>query len=242
MNKFQNIIKRRIQGLLLDAQSAGEPQHNPTAGYLREKYITQFLKEMSPWGISLSSGVIFDACDHTSPALDLIAVDNSPLPAIALHEGLSMVPAEAALLIAEIKSVLTRDSLSQVATHNRFTTTLAVFATSRNLIIPTAIIALDSQLSKESVIEWMQESSSDNLVNGNTVMCCVIGKYYLSRQGREIIQWDANDENQETLSFIADFWGVLTHLSRRRRMCLTEHESESVYPHPLEGYLKNMGQ
>ena len=240
MNKFQKIIHRRISGLILDAESAGEPQHNPTAGYLREKYIIQFLKDMTPWGISLTSGILFNAKDTTSPQIDLIAVNNSALPALALYESLTMVPVEAALIAAEIKSTLTTCALNQLTKQNNIIRDFQVVAYGTNFIVPTIIVALDSELSKNRVIEWMQAKEKEKLINGNTPMCCVIGKFYLIRQGDNIMQWDANGNYQETLSFIADFWGALTNLKQIRE--IRTKPTPIGYPHPLEVYLKGLVQ
>ena len=239
MNKFQKIVNRRISSLLLDAEQAGEPHHNPTAGFLREKYIIKFLRDMTPWGVSLTSGAVFDACDTTSPQLDLIAVDNSSLPAILLSEGVSMVPVEATLLTAEIKSILTSNGLEQVKQHNQQLIQLRIVTPiSNNFIVPTIILALDSDLSKNRVIEWMQLRNNGELVNGNTTMCCVIGKFHLVRQGDNIMEWDADGNHQETLSFISDFWGGLRHLQQLRNTLF--NSSPTGYPHPLEVYLKDM--
>ncbi len=239
MNTFQRIVNRRISGLLLDAELAGEPHHNPTAGFLREKYIIKFLRDLTPWGISLTSGVVFDASDFTTSQLDLIAVDNSSLPAIGLYEGLSMVPVEAALLAAEIKSVLTSDGLEQVKQHNQqFSQSRIVLTSTSDFIVPTIILALDSNLSKKRVVEWMQLRNDGRLVNGNTVMCCVVGKFHLIRQGENVTEWDADGNHQETLSFISDFWGGLRHLQHLRNTLF--NSSPTGYPHPLEVYLKGM--
>jgi hypothetical protein len=239
MNKFQRIVNRRIQSLLLDAELAGEPRHNSTAGFLREKYIINFLRDMTPSGVSLTSGVIFDASDVVSPQLDLIAVDNSTLPAIVLHEGLSMVPVEATLLTAEIKSILTSDGLKQVTHHNQqFRRFRPAMAGNGKFIVPTIILALESDLSKTSVVEWMQSQHNDELVNGNTVICCVIGKFHLVRQGDHIQEWDSDGEYQETLSFISDFWGGLKVLQQQRHTFV--NPSLTGYPHPLEVYLKGL--
>lgn len=238
MNKFQKIIHRRIHGLVLDAQSAGEPGHNPTSGYLREKYIIQFLKDMTPWGVSLTSGVLFDATDTTSPQIDMIAVNNSSLPAIALHEGLSMVPVEAALIAAEIKSILTTEGLDQLKKQNDAVTQLQVVMFGQNPIIPTIIVALGSDLSADRVSEWMQEEIGGVFVNGNTVMCCVIGKFYLIRQLNEIKMHIADGNYIETLSFISDYWKGLSHLQKLREQSI--QAAPDGYPHPLEAYLKGM--
>jgi hypothetical protein len=239
MNKFQKIVHNRIAGLLLDAESAGGPQHNPTAGWLREKYIIQFLKDMTPWGISLTSGVLFDVRNTVSPQIDLIAVNNVALPAIALHEGLSMVPVEAALIAAEIKSSLTTDGLEQLAKFNECALQLQVVGYS-NFFLPTIMVALDSQLSKERVIEWMQTKVNGELVNRNTTMCCVVGKFHLVRQKDEIKVCDKDGHYQETMSFISDFWGALKYLQRMREVL--KSPDRNGYPHPLEAYLKGMGQ
>jgi hypothetical protein len=237
MNKFQNIVHRRIISLILDAKSAGEPQHNATAGFLREKYIVKFLEDMTPWGISLTSGVLFDAGDLVSPQLDLIVVNNSILPAIALHEQLSMVPIEAALLTAEIKSTLNSEGLNQLARHNKFFQQFKLVARPGNFLLPTIMVALDSSISKQYVIDWMQTKEDGELVNRNTAMCCVIGKFFLIRQGDNIQQTDGTEYYQQTLSFIADFWGGLMDLQRQRQAAL---QPSPGFPHPLEAYLKGM--
>jgi hypothetical protein len=244
MNKFQAIVHRRLQTLRLDAEAAGEPEHNPTAGFLREKYLTRFLRHMTPWGVSLTSGVLLDLYDRTSPQMDLIATDNSILPTIILDEGVSMVPVEATLLAIEIKTKLTTKGLSQVKQQNEWIGKTKVALKSNDpikhpIMIPTAILSLDSELSKESVIVWMKEQQGGQPINGNTVMCCAIGKWYLLRQGCEVIQKNSDEHFIETMHFISDYWGALMHLARERRDA-TSSAPSSRFPHPLEAYLKGL--
>jgi hypothetical protein len=241
MNKFQTIVHRRLQVLRLEAESAGEPEHNATAGFLREKYIGRFLRDMTPWGVSLTSGVLFDLADRTSPQMDIIATLSSVMPTIILDESLSMVPVEAALWAIEIKTKLTTDGLNQVTRQNQWLSETGVALNSpRPINLPTAILSLDSELSKETVVDWMQEQQTDKFVNGNTVMCCVIGKFHLIRQGREVRQIEPDGHYIETMHFISDYWGGLAHLARERRDATPVVCPSSPYPHPLEAYLKGL--
>lgn len=241
MNKLQKVVHRRIQALQLDAEIAGEPEHSLTAGFLREKYITKFLSDMTPREVSLTSGILFDLADRTSPQLDLIATFNSVLPTIILDEGVSMVPVEAALWAIEIKTKLKSCHLNQLETQNQWIAQTAVVVkpdkTEDQLILPTAILALDSALSIETVRQWMQAQENGKLINGNTVMCCVIGKFYLVRNGDELTPYVSNGEFIETMCFIADYWGGLRHLQKQRQKA-TSTVPPSPYPHPLEAYLK----
>jgi hypothetical protein len=86
----------------------------------------------------------------------------------------------------------------------------------------------------------------------NRAMIRGIGEWYpggkcnfrfpdLARQKDEVIEeWDADGHYQETMSFISDFWGALTYLQRKREELKSPDRNN--YPHPLEAYLKGMGQ
>lgn len=171
----------------------------------------------------------------------MIATLSSVLPTIALEEGVSMVPAEAALMTIEIKTTLTTDGLAQLSAHNQWigSTKIALRSQHPN-IIPTAILALDSDLSAQRVTDWMQERKDGQLVNGNTVMCCTIGRFHLLRQGDKVIQIDSDDDHIETMHFISDYWGALAYLAHQRRGAAPFVFALSPYPHPLEAYLKGL--
>src|SRR5208282_1201523 len=93
----------------------------------------------------------------------------------------------------EIKTKLKTNDLSQVNRQNQWIRETGVAPNSTHrFIIPTAILSLDSESSKQNVVCWMQEQQNGQLVNGNTVMCCAIGKFHLLRQGREVRQIDSD--------------------------------------------------
>ncbi len=242
MNKFQEIISKRIQALKLELDLVGATEHNATTGFLREKYVTRFLRDMTPPGISLRSGVVFDLNDRVSPQLDLIAAFDEVLPSIVFHDDVSMVPVEAAQWAIEIKSKLEKKKHleEQLEKQNKWIQeTTAMALPGQNYILPTAILALDGA-EKESVKKWMKKPEAKN-----TVMCCVIGQYHLIRQGNEVkeIIADAGHFN-ETMHFLSDYWGGLLYLREQWRkgqhIWLESNSSGIKFPHPLEAYLKGM--
>ena len=211
--------------------------HNATAGLLKEKYITRFLRDMTPQDISLASGVLFDLSDRLSPQLDLIATLDEVLPSIIFHDNVSMIPVEAALWAIEIKSELKSCHLEQLSMQNRWIKeTPTVLSGGPPVILPTAILALDG-LSKEKVIQWLNSPDA-----ANTVICCVIGKYHLIRQENTVREFEgAAGSFTETMHFISDYWGGLRHLREKRRATISAMLSDDrAYPHPLEAYLKGM--
>jgi Domain of unknown function (DUF6602) len=248
LNKFQRIVRQRIETLVAEAKVAGEPEHNATAGFLREKYITRFLRDMTPSGVTLTSGTLFGLDDReVSPQIDLIATLPSAIPTLVLHDEISMVPAEAGLMAVEIKTKLEGKHLEQVAKQNKWLRDLRLVLLQdpppqTSLVFPTAILALDSALSMERIVDWMQSAQDGILLNGNTVMCCIIGKFHLIRQDKVIRKViDDNKSFLETMHFISDFWLALEgQQEERKRAANLRRKSTQPYPHPLEAYLKGM--
>lgn len=244
LNHLQRVVYARLQALQLEAGAAETVSHSGTIGTLREGYLRRFLKDMTLGGISLTSGALLNLRDDVSPQIDIIAALDSTIPRLILEESISLVPAEAALIAIEVKSKLKRKHLNQVQAQNEWikNTKLTFPQPDRDnqykLIIPTAILAYDSALSFKAVEQWMQSDGGRN-----TALCCVIGKFYI-HQFNEIKRIQGDGQFKETMNFISDYWFTLQVVSRWRELAADRRLDNpgKPYPHPLEAYLKGLGQ
>jgi hypothetical protein len=209
MNHIRKIIQARIDHIIQLSEVTGNVPHKPTVGALREEYLSDFFRELVPDTVSITSGFIADASGNISPQLDLIVTQKSSLPLITMKDGLSIVPVESAILVAEVKSILTTAGLKQVATQNDALSKLQLSLEIKDdrFIIPTIVLAYDTNIAKESIKTWMEQ-------NGNTVAFCILKKdTYFREAGILIFEHEQYGiRHHGTLAFIAMFHKALNYL------------------------------
>ncbi len=215
MNQIQQVIHSKIQSLVTMSHAAGAMSHSTTTGSVRESYLTTFLKELLPQGVSATSGVLCDFAGRTSRQLDLVLTLDSSLPVISMRDGISLIPVDSALLAIEIKSTLDTDALTQVENQNTSLVELNVsneVAEGERFIIPTMVVAMEtSKLSCSNVSDWVQRT-------GNTAACCVIGKYFVKSDEPKPVSIESagNGAFNETLAFVACLYHAVLHLKSIR--------------------------
>lgn len=217
MNPIKQVIHSKIQSLSTLSRAAGAMNHATTVGSVRESYLTSFLKELLPQGVTATSGVLCDCVGNTSRQFDLVLTLDSSLPIVSMRDGIALIPVDSALLAIEIKSTLTTDTLTQMKEQNESITKLYISnePTEGNFIIPTMVVAMEgSQLSCEKTATWIHQQ-------GNTVACCVIGKYFVRRDGNQIpIRVESSSEGSfnETMAFLECLYRSIIHLKSIRKL------------------------
>lgn len=216
-NAIREATRARIAALVAQQQQAAHIPHMGMRGAFCERLLKDFFREVIPRDFSVLSGIVCDCFGATSPQLDMIVTDDSQLPPLALHEDTALVPMEAALMVAEIKTRLVPDALDQVS---RQTAALAALRTSNRAAegdialstseapIHSFVLALGSDVSKQRVLDWMTEHA-----NRNVVAVCVVGKETFMRDSTGKPQHEPAAENppyEETLKFT----GALYHALR----------------------------
>jgi len=213
MNHIRKIIQARIDNIIQLSDVTGNVPHRPTVGALREEYLSEFFRELVPDSVSITSGFIADAAGNISPQLDLIVTQKSSLPLITMKDGLSIVPVESAILVAEIKSTLTTEGLKQVEMQNEALSKLQVTVkiNDNRFIIPTIVLAYDTNIAKETIISWMEK-------NGNTVAFCILKKdTFFKDAGILVFEHEQYGiKHHGTLAFIATFHKALNYLVGQR--------------------------
>lgn len=190
--------------------------HSTTTGSLREAYLTTFLKELLPQGVSATSGVLCDASGQTSRQLDLVLTLDSSLPVISMRDGIALIPVESALLVIEIKSTLDASALDQLEKQNASLAKLGLsnkVPDGERFIIPSIVVALEeSKLSCDKVSGWMK-------LTGNTPVCCVVGKYFVEHadSGLNCVVSKGEGAFNETLAFVSSFYNGVQQMKNMRK-------------------------
>jgi len=221
-NPIQNIVVSRLKGLISQYELAEAIEHLPTRGQLREKYLIDFFKDVIPQRFNLDSGIICDAEGESSRQLDFIVSDDTFLPAMALHDGVSLVPIESAIMSAEIKTTLTKDSLEQVEAQNNSIEKLQYTnrkfegepsSNSESVLFPSAILAFNSKVNRDTLIDWMNR-------NPRTIAICVINQFSILNLGKDnievIVKENGHPDFWETLVFVGKLYHALEEVSSRR--------------------------
>lgn len=213
MNPIRRIVQAQIDNIIQLSDLAGDVEHNPSAGELRESYLIDFFKKLVPASVEITSGFITDSTGHVSPQIDLIVTKKTSLPLFSMKEGLSIVPVESALLVAEIKSTLETSSLEQVRKQNERISTMNISGEIglKKFIIPSIILAYDSKVNKDTLKKWMEE-------NGNTVSCCILKKDTLIKDVNIKVfeKFAYNIKHHGVLTFVSTFHGMLEYLIKER--------------------------
>ena len=213
MNQIRKIVQAKIDNIIQLSEIAVDIKHGGTIGELRESYLMDFFKDLIPSSVSLTSGFITDAAGTISPQLDIIVTKKSALPLIEMKDGLSVVPIESVLLVAEVKSTLSTSHFSQIEKQNESITSMKLTGNmgSKDFIIPTIILAYDSEINQQTLIEWMK-------CNGNTTVCCTFKNDTLVKD-RDILVFkniDFDIKHHGVLAFVSTFYKMLEYLNDER--------------------------
>lgn len=213
MNQIRKIVQAKIDNIIQLSETVGDIKHGPSVGVIRESYLISFFKDLIPNSVSLTSGFITDAAGNVSPQIDLIVTKDNALPLLKLKEELSIVPLETVILVAEIKSNLTIADLSQIETQVANLTSMGLTGQmgAQNFIIPNIILAYDTSVKEETLIEWMKN-------NGNTVACCIFKKNTLMKDENILVfkNDDFGIKHHGVLAFVATFYEMLEYLCNQR--------------------------
>jgi len=122
---------------------------------------------MLPPKFAPESGFIADQYGHISPQLDMIFFDRAELPTVSLVGNTVVVPVEVSLLTAEVKSTVKTETLEQVAKQRRdmenaetgLKPAYVGIPGRRSLLVPTIVFGFDSELSNDSLREWLKATS-----------------------------------------------------------------------------------
>lgn len=213
MNPIRKIVQAQIDNIIQLSDLAGNVEHNPSVGELRESYLIDFFRKLVPSSVELTSGFITDFTGNISPQIDLIVTLKTSLPLFSMKEGLAIVPIESALLVAEIKSTLETKSMEQVKNQNIRIATMKLFGEmgKQNFIVPSIILAYDSKVNNDTLKKWMEE-------NGNTVACCVLKKdTFVKDEKIKVFENCAYGiKHHGVLSFVATFHKMLEYLIDNR--------------------------
>lgn len=167
-NQIREIFTARIKQLIAQYLGSKAIKHSPTIGSMREGYLKDFIRELLPPKFSPVSGFICDMFGNITPQLDMIFFDNSELPSVSLVSDSKIVPYETALMIAEVKSRITTDTLEQVKSQRAIIQIMQsdfLMATSspqvpqqreRTQNIGTFIMAFESDVSEEKLKQWIE--------------------------------------------------------------------------------------
>ena len=213
MNLIRKIIQNQIDNIINQADGIIGLDHNPSIGSLRESFLIQFFQNLVPESVLIQSGFITDASGNISPQLDFIVVRKSSIPFFEMKEGISVIPIESVILIAEIKSTLRITDLEQIESQVSRITAMNLTGElgQNNFIVPNIILSYDTNINQDTLIEWMGN-------NGNTVACCIIKKDTLVKD--HVIKIFKNQDqgihHHGVLAFVSTFHKMLEYLDSNR--------------------------
>ncbi len=221
-NPIQHVVISRLKSLWSQHESANAISHMPTRGQLRERYLIDFFQDIVPKKYSIESGIICDASGLSSMQQDFIVSDSAFLPSMTLHVGVSIVPIESALLVAEIKTNLTKGDLKQIKNQQerafefRYTNQVHT-KVEVPYLLPWVVLGFDTKVSEDTLKTWMK-------TNKNVVAICIINKFSILKLnvGSSEIQVIKKEENLppfwETLVFVGMLYNALNQISSSRNI------------------------
>lgn len=231
MNPIQKVVQNRVDSLVAQSNAASAVQHAGTTGSLRERYLINFLKDLIPQGLSITSGVVCDAKGKTSRQIDIIVYDAAILPHMEMEDNISIVPIEAVHLTAEVKSTLRTDALQQVKdfreSFNELETAFLSDQDAYPLKAPTVILAYQNEVN-ETTLQGALEGI------GDVVSTCVIGDFVISKEdsGMEIHR---GDDYCEVMIFATQMYNWLSRSTSEREAHTPVWQAYLMGPSSLAG-------
>ncbi|RDI13173.1 DUF6602 domain-containing protein [Flavobacterium sp. AG291] len=168
-------------GLLLQKKENGQSGELKSSGDLVETYIRNFLRQISPEGIRITSGYIVNSLTFKSKQNlsqhDIILSNKNTPPLFSIIENkIAIVPVESMVGIIEIKRNLTKESIKQAQSHIKKTyeevikdyktkdldnNTFGITTMPSTLSPMFGIIGLTSELSHEDIKELIDPDIID---------------------------------------------------------------------------------
>ena len=221
-NPIKSVVRARVAAMMAKYNEAGSVAHMGVRGQLREKYLIEFFRDVIPQSFSITSGIICDASGASSMQMDFIVTNDAMLPSMALHEDISIVPIEAALMTAEIKSNLTVQALEQVEKqasaigelrYTYRTSSDSIDLAAPKFMIPSVILAYNCNVNKKKLEEFLER-------NRFIVGICVVNNFSLlklsSSSSTFVNPRDEKGEFWETLVFVGKLYHALQDVSLSR--------------------------
>jgi len=186
-NPIRNIIQSRIRQLLERYNESSSIKHTATKGSLREGYLKQFIADVAPTSLSVSSGFVVDARGESmSPQIDLLVFDPTAIPPFSLSDFVVVLPIESVCLSIEVKSALRASSFAQVREQQATFRNMRISLTAgtREYLytvdcagVPQFIVAFNSDCSLATIQTWFGDEPS-------LIAVCVIGKHTVFKDPR----------------------------------------------------------
>ncbi|WP_415887855.1 DUF6602 domain-containing protein [Neptuniibacter sp. QD37_6] len=214
-NPIQSVVRARVAAMMAKYQEAESVTHMGMRGQLREKYLIEFFQDVIPQSYSITSGIICDASGLSSMQMDFIVANDALLPSLALHDDISIVPVEASLMTAEIKSTLHKQALDQVESQSKSISKLrytnrqgqeSIQLAEQKVLVPSIILAYDCKVSLDTLKDFLSR-------NPFVVGICVVGQFSLlklnSSSSTFIEPSDEHGQYWETLVFVGKLYHAL---------------------------------
>ncbi len=215
MNLLREFVVSRVRVLAENLRSAGAVPHGATVGALREAHLRQFLADLVPQRFAITAGFITDPLGTLSPQLDFVVYDRTSLPPLLLPTDVAVVPVDAAVLVAEIKSQLVMGDIEQAVRqrealsamhHTGFIgplTSVTRKDTGDRFILPHIMLSYDSAIAPASVQRWF-DAMPDLLA------VCSVNSFTASRIGNNEVEVLAKTEGYEhVLTFIVRLSNII---------------------------------
>ena len=231
MNPIQKIVQNRVDSLVAQSNAAGAVQHAGTTGSLRERYLIDFLDDLIPRRLSITSGVVCDAMGKTSRQIDVIVYDAEILPDMEMVDIISIVPVETVHLTAEVKSTLGTDALQQIegfrSSFNELETAFLPDEDAPHPKAPTVVLAYQNEVNETTLQDALEEI-------GDVVSSCVIGDFVISREGSGM-EIHRGDDYWEVLVFATQMYNWLSRSMRDREAHTPLWQAYLMGPSSLTG-------
>ncbi|WP_368900333.1 DUF6602 domain-containing protein [Mixta calida] len=104
---INEIIDIATKDLLSKTEFIQTITHPLEKGLHREYFVSEVLRPLLPHQYGITSGIIFDYKGNQSNQLDIIIFDKNKIPPMMIRDGAGLVPLDCALIVIEIKSMLT---------------------------------------------------------------------------------------------------------------------------------------
>lgn len=226
-NRVREVFVARIKGLMAQYEESKAIDHGPTVGAMREGYLRRFIRELMPPKFAPVSGFIADMKKNTSPQLDMIFLDRSELPTVALLDDIEIVPFEIALLTAEVKSTLRTQDLEQTRTQRDAILSMesdfmlsSPYSTRKRIDgrnkVGMMLLAFECEVAEERLEQWVREMHDPAgvcILSGDKGPLSIFDEV-ITQTPREITTLRASDSNdpEPVLAFVGAMYRSLYYL------------------------------
>lgn len=175
-NILTDFVDNKISAIINSYDASANIEHNGTKGDYREDEIRNFISEILPNNLGVSSGIVVDVNGQQSHQLDIVIYDKNILPTFLKNQNLAFFPLDSVKYAIEVKSLINKDEMENDVVKKFLDFNSLKSIRGRTYI--TALMAFNTDLKEKEEIERYYEINSNMIIDPEVQIIVAMNQGY----------------------------------------------------------------